>query len=77
MNTMKITENGCDMQWEPTITISLARYQELIRKEIGYDYRKEELQNAPWLTPSTADKIIFQVKETPKGCEAPAKDDDF
>lgn len=51
-----------------TITISLKRYQELIRKEVGFDIRQAELREASWT--STADKIIFSV-------EMVQEDDDF
>lgn len=62
---------------DTSITIPLERYNELIRKEVGYDYRRAELQNTTYITPSTADKVMFQLEEkTPLGCEAPV-DDDF
>lgn len=40
-----------------TITISLERYQELIRKEVGFDIRAAEIREASWV--STADRVIF------------------
>jgi hypothetical protein len=51
-----------------TITIPLKRYQELIRKEVGFDIRQAELREASFA--STADKIIFSV-------ETVQEDDDF
>lgn len=40
-----------------TIEISIERYQELIRKEVGFDIRAAEIREASWV--STADKVIF------------------
>lgn len=47
------------------ITITLDRYTELIRKEVGYNYRRAELLNTTYITPNTADKIMFQLEEKP------------
>ena len=45
-----------------TITIPMDRFLELIRKEVGFDYRREELiKDRKWV--NTADRIIFDIPE--------------
>ena len=63
---------------DKTITISLERYTELLKKEMGYEYRRAELQlkEEAWVT--EADKIIFGLLKDriPVG-SINTKDDDF
>ena len=42
---------------DKTITITIERYTELLRKEMGYDYRRTELGRSGYVCES--DKIIF------------------
>lgn len=42
-----------------TITITLERYNELLRKEFGFEYRKNELTNSSYV--SNDDSFIFGV----------------
>ena len=69
-NTFTFNENEVQVNYEPFIEIPLERYKELIRKEIGYDYRRAELLHTTYITPSTADKLMFQLEEK-------VEDDDF
>lgn len=58
------------------IEIPVSRYEELLRKEMGFEYRKAELnkKEAIWL--DRAERIIFGV--TGKTPEPPkCEDDDF
>ena len=52
------------------ISMTIARYQELIRKEMAFDVRQAELREASFV--STADRILFKVDEVQK-----PEDDDF
>lgn len=58
------------------IEIPLARYKELLRKEIGYDYRRAELldKDRTYFTPSTSDRIMFELD---KKTEPVIEEDDF
>ena len=69
-NTLTFKDNELNVQYEPFIEIPLERYKELIRKEIGYEYRRTELLHTTYITPSTADKLMFQLEEK-------VEDDDF
>ena len=62
---------------DTTITITIERYTELLRKEMGYDYRRTELGRSGYVCES--DKIIFGLinESIPVGCVSPNKDDDF
>ena len=42
-----------------TITIPIERFIELLKKEIGYDYRRSELMQHSWV--SDADKVLFNI----------------
>ena len=57
---------------KPTIEITVERYTELIRKEVGYEYRKNELASHSYI--SEDDRFIFGIKKQP---EPLAKADDF
>ena len=58
------------------IGIPVRRYEELLKKEMGFDYRKAELEEKEAVWINTADKIIFGV--TGKTPEPPkCEDDDF
>lgn len=58
------------------IEIPVSRYEELLKKEMGFDYRKAELEEKEAVWINTADKIIFGV--TGKTPEPPKyEEDDF
>lgn len=58
------------------IEIPVSRYEELLRKEMGFEYRKAELNEKEAIWINTAEKIIFGV--TGKTPEPPkCEDDDF
>ena len=66
---MKMTETRM-------IEIPVSRYEELLKKEMGFDYRKAELEEKETIWINTVDKIIFGV--TGKTPEPPkCEDDDF
>ena len=72
---VEIYEEGKE-KMEKTIEISTERYVELLRKEMGFEYRKAELEEKEAVWINTADKIIFGV--TGKTPEPPkCEDDDF
>ncbi len=58
-----------------TITISMERFEELLRKEFAYDLKKQELELHYGLDGyvSETDRVLFEIGKKP---EAPA-DDDF
>ena len=58
------------------IEIPVSRYEELLKKEMGFDYRKAELEEKETIWINTVDKIIFGV--TGKTPEPPkCEEDDF
>ena len=57
---VEIYEEGKE-KMEKTIEISTERYVELLRKEIGFDYRQAELKESGWV--STSDRIMFGLDE--------------
>ena len=65
-----------EMKYDPlcvvdtTITIPLERYNELLRKEVGFEVRKAELMKMGY-THSAEDTVIYQLDKKP------VEDDDF
>ena len=55
------------------IEITMARFQELLKKEVVYDMKQKELQNAAYTSPT--DRLLFDVAEKPVACQAPAEED--
>lgn len=53
------------------ITISIKRFEELLYKEAAYEMKRQELQDAGYV--SMMDRVMFGIPETP----APAEEDDF
>ena len=53
--------SGEVVELDACVIITADRYSELLKKEIGFEYRKAELKECGWV--STADKTMFGLKE--------------
>lgn len=53
-----------------TITITMQRYEELLKSHLVYKLKKQELEAAGYV--SETDRVLFEIGKKP---EAPAEDD--
>lgn len=61
MNEVNISSNEIKATFAPTITITVERYTDLIRKEFVYEVLKKEIQNNRYAT--SEEKRLFNVDE--------------